>query len=175
MIIGFTGRMGTGKSTAIEVIKGLHKSTALIKFAGPLYRIQEAVYAEISPVYKRPEGFVKDRKLLQWIGTDWARETISKTIWVDLFKAEVKRLQTCPYPPIVLCDDVRFDNEAEAIHEFGGKVVQLVGPTRGAEVGIKAHSSEVGINPSLVDFTITNEGDKDEFRQKIVKLCMSLE
>ncbi len=166
MIIGFNGSMGVGKSTAIEAIRGLGSPVALVKFAGPLYEIQELIYDKISPVYTRPDTFIKDRKLLQWIGSDWARETISKTVWVDLWKAKVREYERNG-APIIVCDDVRFDNEAEAIHSVGGLVVKLTGPSRCAQDGIASHSSEAGIDPNLVDKVIPNNGDLAAFKAAI--------
>lgn len=175
MIIGFTGKMGTGKSTAIEVIKSAAgHNVVLNKFAQPIYNIQEAVYKEISPVYQRDITFVKDRKLLQWIGTDWARDTISKTLWVDLWQAKARLIQETNPNAVVVCDDVRFDNEAETIIKSGGTVIQLVGPTRGAEEGIKFHSSESGIDQKLVHYFVHNDKSKDQFKDEIFSLFEKL-
>lgn len=175
MIIGFTAKMGVGKSTAIDVIREACSGRAvLVKFAQPLYNMQEALYKEITPVHKRPEDFVKDRVLLQWLGTDWGRNTISKTLWVDLWKAKVKALSVDPRN-IILCDDVRFDNEAETIKDLGGTVVKIEGPTRGAVEGLKFHSSESGISTNLVDYVINNDGSKEEFKDYIYEFLKTLE
>ncbi len=174
MIIGFSGSMGVGKSTAIEVIREAagRDKVALSKFAQPIYNIQEAIYKEISPVYQRPVSFVKDRKLLQWIGTDWARETISPTVWVDLWKANVQDLiKTHPY---IVCDDVRFDNEAELVRSMGGIVIQIQGPTRGAVPGLNFHSSERGVNKDLVDYVLVNEGGKEAFKDAVYSLFQEI-
>ena len=45
-LIAFTGKMGSGKSTAIEELRKLvNYQTANVKFAQPLYDIQEFVYS----------------------------------------------------------------------------------------------------------------------------------
>lgn len=165
MIIALSGPMGVGKSTAFQALKDIGGNYChLIKFAQPLYDAQEFLYKRISTVYARPEDFVKDRKLLQWIGTEWGRDTISKTLWVDIWKEAAAK-----YEPdaIVVCDDCRFDNEAEAVHSLGGLVVQLKGPSRRADDGIVAHKSEAGISPLLVDEIITNNGDLDSLKASI--------
>ncbi len=43
MIIAFAGAMGSGKSTAIERLKKCAGRVELVKFAGPIYDIQEYV------------------------------------------------------------------------------------------------------------------------------------
>lgn len=176
-LIAFTGGMGTGKSTAINFITNLGRDNALpvklVKFAGPLYDMQEMIYGRISPVIKRQEDFKKDRKLLQWLGTDWGRDTISKTLWVDLWKADVEAALS-DLTTIVVCDDVRFDNEAETVHALGGKVIKLVAnDRRGAEVGIAGHASEAGVSERLVDAVIHNNGSISEFESAVAETLLS--
>ena len=174
MIIGFTGQMGSGKSTAIERLKKYAGRVELVKFAGPIYDIQEYVYSRIASVYTRPDTFTKDRKLLQWIGTDWGRDTISQTIWLDLWKAKVRSVQNQHiYTPnlTIVCDDVRFDNEAEMVKSLGGHVVQIISDKTQNRIdttaGIVHHKSEAGLDPKLVDYTVTNNGTIAEFELAI--------
>jgi energy-coupling factor transporter ATP-binding protein EcfA2 len=177
-LIGFTGPMGCGKSTAIECLRQLHGPTHLFKFAQTLYDLQELIYGRIEHVYQRPKGFVKDRKLLQWLGTDWGRETLSPTIWVDLWKADVS--STLEHYPrhFLVCDDVRFDNEADAIHELGGVVVSITADRALERIttanGIQNHKSEAGIRPELIDHVLTNNGTLDEFKTSLCKLYEQL-
>lgn len=183
MIIGFNGKMGVGKSTAINAIRSL-KSVPFIpvfnvKFAGPLYQMQELIYDIVKPVHKRPADFVKDRKLLQWLGTEWGRGTISESIWVDLWAAAAKQHSVESPRSIIVSDDVRFDNEAETIRKLGGFVVEIISDKNkeriDTEAGIKQHSSEAGINPKLVDYTVSNNGTMAEFDLAIRNLVGLLE
>ncbi len=171
--------MGVGKSTAIEIVRTLYPkhSVRLVKFAQPLYDMQEMIYDRIDRVYQRPSDFKKDRKLLQWLGTDWGRDTISTTLWVDLWKAAAQEAgyDAAYYQrqeAVIVCDDVRFDNEAETVRSMGGTVIKLTRPdnTSHAEggVGIVAHKSELGVSPSLIDHTVENNGTLEEFRQKLI-------
>lgn len=172
-LIGFNGGMGVGKSTAIEFLRASGDIVSLVKFAQPLYDMQEYIYSRISSVYYLPSTFVKDRKLLQWLGTDWGRTTIRESIWVDLWKAEVRRIEKL-YGGLIVCDDVRFDNEADAVHSIGGTVVQIVADNAQGRIttanGIQNHSSESGINPRSVDFIIQNNGTLEEFKMSLCEL-----
>lgn len=167
MIIGFTGKMGVGKSTAIEVLRSLSPGTRLCKFAQPLYDMQELIYNRISSVHTRPSTFVKDRKLLQWLGTEWGRGTISESIWIDLWTDTALKAGALRADKLVVCDDVRFNNEAEALKALGGTVVQLLGPSRDVDAGIAGHASESGILPTLVTHQVHNDGTQAEFQEKI--------
>ena len=63
--------------------------------------------------------------------------------------------------------DVRFDNEAEAIHRRGGVVWRIVRPGAGLGGAEGEHSSEQGIDPSLVDDEVVNDGDLSRLRAAV--------
>ncbi len=174
MLIGFNGGMGCGKSTAIQALKDFvfPRDVLLVKFAQPLYDMQEFVYRRISSVHTRPDDFKKDRKLLQWLGTDWGRDTISQDLWVSIWQAEVADLRTWHKDPIIVCDDVRFDNEAEVLKNLGGHVIKIVRQDNTAHAiggeGIVGHKSESGISVALTDFTVHNDSTLLEFERRLV-------
>lgn len=167
-LIGFTGKMGSGKSTAIELIQlGQNKKVVTLKLAAALYDMQEFVYRRVAPVYKRPDNFVKDRKLLQWLGTEWGRDSISQSLWVDLWKESVKAHMGQDI--VVICDDVRFDNEAEALINMNGTLLEL---SRGVPApeggpGYAAHPSEAGVSKKYISYTVYNTGTKEQFKQAL--------
>lgn len=176
-LIGFTGAMGSGKSTAIKTLgEVLAAHPNNVKFAQPLYDIQEAVYERIADVYTRPPEFIKDRKLLQWLGSDWGRTVISPTIWVDLWKAEVQYLDNMG-AALIVSDDCRFDNEAKAIHAQGGIVIKIEAYSsadRAVQGGIANHASEAGISSHLVDHVVHNNGTLVEYKESLKRLFQSL-
>jgi hypothetical protein len=171
MIIALSGPMGSGKSTAVEILKfmvrdmGVNKPIKVIKFAQPLYDMQEMIYRRISSVYGRPTSFVKDRKLLQYLGTEWGRETIGETIWVDLWEKEVKTALQDGY--VVVCDDARFDNEAESVRRMEGYLIKIVADQSHRRAdnpnGIANHASEAGIKDVYANTIISNNSTLDEY------------
>lgn len=169
-LLAFTGKMGAGKSTAIEIYREMYpdKSIVLVKFADPIYDIQDAAYARIASVYERPAGFVKDRKFLQWIGTEWGRG-LSQSLWRDIWKMGATWCLSNGYD--VVCDDIRFDNEAEAVVEMGGKIIEIQAPDSQSRIttanGLSAHSSENGINPRFVSKVVLNDGNIMDFKNKL--------
>jgi len=163
-ILAFTGKMGSGKSTAVEYLKtAINRKVVLVKFAEPLYLIQDFVYRTCD----LPAPIPKDRKLLQWIGTDWGREK-NPNLWVDLFKSKVKFLLEQDPTSLIVCDDCRFNNEGEAIKDLGGKVIEIVRPLEDRAKNIKlentTHASESGLDPKYIDLFIINEGHMVEFQ-----------
>lgn len=92
-IIAFSGGYGSGKSTAATTLDEtfLNQPIFLVKFAQPLYNIQEYMYSTIARVHSRPADFVKDRKLLQWIGTEWGRG-VDENLWVNVWKDAVEHI-----------------------------------------------------------------------------------
>lgn len=168
--------MGSGKSTAVKAIASQFNSYSLVKFAQPLYDIQEMVYARVEDVYKRPADFVKDRKLLQWLGTDWGR-SLDQELWVKLWKSQVNSLLSDV--DVIVCDDLRFDNEAEAIKSYTNSVIiklvrdNNVSHAQGGE-GIKAHASEAGIDNKFVDYKIDNNGSLGQYEEKLLNVINQL-
>lgn len=174
MLIGFNGNMGVGKSTAIQALKDhvFPREVHLVKFAQPLYDMQEFIYRRISSVHTRPASFIKDRKLLQWLGTDWGRDTISQSLWVSIWKAEVQAIRERSPGAIIVCDDVRFDNEAEVLKAMGGLIIKIERPDNTAHaqggVGIVGHKSEAGVSAALIDFTVRNDSTIESFERQLV-------
>lgn len=171
-IIGFTGKMGSGKSTATEILT-TNPYAHVEKFAGTLYKIHDYIYRKVSSVYNPGDTFVKDRKLLQWLGTEWGR-SIDPDLWVKLWKSNVEFIMNSySHISIIVADDVRFDNEAETVRSLGGVVVEIVsdlGLSRTTDSNLSGHPSEHGVSSSLVDVRIENNGSLEEFKEKILKL-----
>lgn len=177
-IIAFSGSMGSGKSTAIERLTEIHKGrVSNVKFAQPLYDMQEMIYRRIQDVYKRPEDFKKDRKLLQWLGTEWGRDTISENLWVSLWKSAAQELHFGFKNILIVCDDVRFDNEGQTIKNLGGKIIRINCDRTDLRIdtksGIANHKSEAGISANYIDVAVDNNGTVAEFRENITKIYQS--
>jgi len=176
-IIAFTGAMGSGKSTTVNQLEELVENRGLqtynAKFAAPLYEMQEEIYRIIAPVHTVPKGWVKDRKLLQLLGTEWGRQTLGENIWVDLWKQNVKDLvSSWPSISIITCDDLRFENEAKVIKELGGLIIKIVSDKERIDIkaGVPKHPSEGGLSNQYVDYVIENNGTIDDLRSALLTI-----
>ena len=169
----FAGKMRSGKDTAAEIISTV-SVTEVIKLAQPLYDIM--YFAQDRAGIPRH----KDRKFLQWLGTEWGR-SISLSIWVNVLGQDLLKIlekyknetHISAIPETYICTDARFDNELELLKEQGFKLVlvtaeESVRIERGADVELFNHESENGITKlELFDQIIENNGTKEEFELKV--------
>ena len=150
-LIAFTGPAGCGKTTAADTLCG--EGWIRVKFADPLKNMMRAFYmscgiTNVDYIEARIEGDMKEepdpllrgrtpRHAMQTLGTEWGRECISPDLWVSAWRHQVGAFLSrgCD----VVADDCRFENEADAVRDLGGKVVQILGRDRGLA---PAHASE---------------------------------
>lgn len=95
-------------------------------------------------LYKTHFGALSTRHILQTLGTDWGRNMISKTIWVDYLEYAIEKTVNLPETWAYVCDqgfidtkkltrpingivvpDIRFQNEADVINNLDGHVILL--------------------------------------------------
>lgn len=165
MLIGLTGLAGSGKSTIASNLV-LEHGFRRHRFAGPLKDMLRALGltdAQIDGEHKEVAceelGWNTPRYAMQTLGTEWGRAHMGPNFWVNLAKARIKDdlLRAS-----VVVDDVRFQNEVEAIRAMGGRVLRVVRP---GTAGAGSHVSES--QDFDVDGTIGNSGSLDELRAEI--------
>lgn len=155
-IVGFAGPAGCGKTTLAKLLVEQHGYTRL-SFAGPL---KAALAAMGLP---EPAGLAGKEAIIPWLGvswrhcaqtlgTEWGRKLVNQNLWVLATMAGLK------HGGKYVFDDVRFENESDAIREVGGNLVHIKG--RAGDVGstTKAHASETGIRLDVSDMVFYNEG-----------------
>jgi hypothetical protein len=162
-IIGFAGRKGSGKDTAARVFE--EHGYVHLKMAGGLKCMLHAFLAyqgvQDSVVYRMLEGDLKEipteflggrspRYAMQHLGTAWGRNLMSETLWVDAF------LNAAEEAEMVVCSDVRFPNEVEAIKGAGGEIYRI---HRSNTTSDDDHPSEVFVDTLEVDGTIFNTAE----------------
>lgn len=162
MIIAFTGKKGSGKSTASEFL-----NFTKINFKDSLVEeVQQnfpKLIKELQTLYGIKDIFVEKptlaRLLLQEYGTD-VRRGDNPEYWTT------KWLNKAENEENVVTDDVRFVNEAQAVRALGGKIYRIV-----REGGEKdTHISETEMDTIDVDGTIYNNGSITDLKKQITKL-----
>lgn len=146
----FVGQAGAGKTYCANYLREKYGFIPS-KFALPVYSLAEFYFGMKA----------KDRKLLQFIGTDVGRELISPNIWAERFAQDIEIVQETAkrlYNKDVkfVSDDVRFLNEHELLKEMGWtgiflavpeevRIKRLTGRDGDAQVGALQHVSETGL------------------------------
>lgn len=121
------------------------------------------------------------RVMLQTLGTEWGRESVSDNIWIDYLlrvakvllheNGDIKCWYYDPFVGLVSCEDshirgvvvsdVRFVNEFDAIRSEGGSIIRVLRPATdgdAATVGISNHASESSdFSLDSFDFLIQND------------------
>lgn len=102
------------------------------------------------------------REFLQFFGTEVCRK-INEDVWIDRLIKDIELDSSL----LAVVDDVRFENEVEAVQAAGGKVIRL---TRGNYSD--NHSSECSLDSfENFDATIDNKNlDINQTNQEIIKL-----
>ena len=171
IIIGLTGLAESGKSSLGAFLERRY-GFARLPMAAPLKNMLKAIGltdAHVSGALKEvPCDLLQGRTprhAMQTIGTEWGREMIGPEFWLGLWVNSAREWLASGVG--VVCDDIRFDTEAEALKAIGGKIVKL------ERIGTKqmGHASERGITPSLVDLTISNDSTLDDLFQSF-EFCL---
>lgn len=149
-VVALTGLAGSGKSTLADYLIARH-GYVRVKFAGPLKAMLKAAGLNDNQI----EGDQKEtptrllqgrtpRYAMQTLGTEWGRSLMGQGFWTFLW--EDAALKVLDNGGRVICDDCRFDNEADVVRSVGGVVIELQG--RGGIPG--GHVSEQGVDADIV-------------------------
>ncbi len=172
MIIGITGRKGSGKNEAALALESFTE----VKFAGCLKEMARTFLryqgCNAEKIERFIEGDLKEmnntqyfggktsRQFQQYIGTEFGRDLIHTNLWVNT--AMNQAYSAAGY---VVFTDVRFPNEVAAIKQAGGRVVRIERIMKLNEYS--NHESEALIDTLDVDFVIQNEGTKADLHDAI--------
>lgn len=160
-LIGFAGKPGSGKDTCADFLVQHHGFTKTA-FAKPLKECcqnlfllnDEQVNGNSKNVLDSRYGMTP-RELLQKLGTDFIREMISKTFWIDRFAEDFEHMAK----PVVV-SDVRFPNEADIIRRMGGIVIYVSRPMSKLQASTVPGSGHISENSDVQpDMTVLNDAD----------------
>lgn len=140
LIIGLSGLKGSGKS---EVARRLIQNHGFVrgKFAGSLKEMLRVLLAYrgvgAATIERMIEGDLKElptphlngrspRHAMVTLGTEWGRDLIHPDLWVDVEVDRISRFRAVA--PRIVFDDVRFENELDAIRRLGGPIWRVDRP-----------------------------------------------
>ena len=170
-MIAFTGLKGSAKTTAALYLEEQH-GYKRINFKDSLIDELESNFPklldELSLLYgiKKGELFIEKpilvRRLIQEYGTDVRRKD-DKNYWVKRWKEKVI---SSGYERIVV-DDVRFLNEAEAVNDLGGTIIEIA---RDNIYDGDTHISETEMRMITPSVKIFNDKDINSLYNKLEEL-----
>lgn len=105
------------------------------------------------------------RKLIQTVGTDICR-ALDEQVWIRRTMYEITMNKKYGGRNKFVVSDIRFDNEAEFIHNLLGSV-WCVTSTRGKD---DTHSSEKGVDKKYISCIIANNGTLEELREGVKRV-----
>ncbi len=166
-LVGIAGQMSFGK-TSIAMMLRESRDYEVLSFAKSLKDMAGVLMAQLGYSSSGmdfyflnkgsiiPQLGVSMRHVLQTLGTEWGRNLIKRSLWVDL---AVLNVSECREYADVVIDDVRFEDEAAFIREHDGLVIHLRRPGASAAAD---HVSESGIAVGARDVVIVNDGSLDD-------------
>lgn len=184
IVIGLTGRAGSGKTTVTDYLKVKHNFKEIC-FAGPLKEVTsklfdiplENMYDEVAKEVKDERYNKSPRELLQWFGTDVMRDRFDPEFWTKQAFWKYERLSKENPAQNIVFSDCRFDNEAGPVALLPNSTVceidssQRVGPKQSSLLGnTRIHCTENGISSDLIEETIDNNGNVDSLYENIDQL-----
>ena len=183
VLIGLSGRAGSGKDTTANLLVGeFMKDGAQVKtiaFAGKLKDVICDVFGLNTVVFEdralknQPHlelGGRTPREVAQFLGTE-AFRAIRTEVWVDCAMRQAQRYLSQGISVIVT--DCRFLNEADAIASYGGHILSIVRNS----VEVYDHPSENaidGIKNQFASCTIQNNGSMADLSVEVKRFYDSI-
>lgn len=192
MIISITGKIGSGKDTAANLIQLLtpYYKWQNKKFAGKLKDIAELITG-IPKIKFESQEFKQQqmpgdwnmtyREFLQKIGTDAMRTGLHENVWVNaLFSdyiAEVVTVGTSEFDliekdqlPYWIITDCRFPNELEAVKKHGGITIKIERHSDNPNF----HISETALDDYTGwNYVIDNNGSIEDLKNQLLHVLES--
>lgn len=170
MLIGLTGPAFSGKDTVGWFLTLQHGFTAKA-FADPLRdglrKMLGLLESDFLPDNKeRTIDWLgkSPRELLQSLGTEWGRDLVHRQVWVRRMAMRIQ--DDLHADKLIVITDVRFVDEAELIHRFGGHIWQILRP--GSETTEHSdHRSEQELVRIVPDTVILNDGTIKQLGEKV--------
>jgi hypothetical protein len=172
MIIGIVGYKGSGKDAMADYLienfqfEKMAYAGTLKDVCGILFDLEDKYFNNRQLKEKKLDFWgLSPREILQKVGTDLFRKHFDEEFWVKLMENKIQnKLVDNPNANIV-CSDVRFQNEADLIKKFGGKIIYI---DRFEFINDSHEAEQCNINN--IDHIIKNKGTLKEYYTMINNL-----
>lgn len=168
MIIGISGKIGSGKDTVANILSNMYPNVKILHFGDSLKDIISIVFNINRSILDTQEGKkavypklgITNREILQKLGSLF-RQTFYENIWIDNVLDKITSDNI-----VYVIADVRYPNEKKAIEDAGGIVIRIERP------GIPTidHISETALDNAEFHKVIYNDGNIEQLEFKINSL-----
>lgn len=141
-LIGLAGQKQHGKSTVCNILRSKYQNIVPYSFAKPLKEVcrvlfgggEEHWYGSLKEEIL-PEWGLTARQIMQTVGTDLFRRHFRNDFWVKAAEVQFERVRQYHIiidykdpllEPVIVVDDVRFENEAKVIIDHGGVNYRII-------------------------------------------------
>lgn len=178
-IVGVSGKAGHGKDAIAEILceqQGFVRialADALKAGAAAIFGLShDQLYGSKKEVAD-PFWEMSPRKILQLLGTEAIRATFGADTWILALRRQIDTVESnarllARGPAGIVIPDVRFDNEARAVLQWGGQVWRV---SRPGVVAVNPHASETALD-EFDDFTahVPNTGTLADLARHVEEL-----
>lgn len=171
-LIGVAGPAGSGKDTVADFIcseRGYIKYSLAAPMKAAVNGMLAAAGCEVINFNDRKVKEARHsllgcspRRFLQLFGTDFARNMINDSIWLNHANHFINKQSARGYGIVV--PDIRYPNESSWLRERGGKLIHVIRPGVGA---VEAHISEAGVEVVDGDIVVINDGSLNTLFSKV--------
>lgn len=187
-LIGICGSIGAGKSTVAKHLAAAHKgkrvrvADALKQMLRTLGLTEEQVDGYEKAIPLALLGGKTPRDAMQTLGTEWGRKLMHPDLWINACVMRITTELVQKDHDIIIVDDIRFPNEAKAIHEMGGQLWLVRRPEVEPDMSFSAkfkrlvraaprvHTSELLWQKLPVDQVLMNTGDEAALKEAATAL-----
>jgi hypothetical protein len=167
-LIGIVGQKRSGKSTASQYFIHNHNAKSF-GFAEPIRNMlrglgltDRELYGDLKEVPCDKLSGQTPRYAMQRLGDEWGRFLMHEKFWID-------RIDECTdFSQLLVCDDVRRQNEADYIKSKGGMTIKIVRP---GLVSNDSHGSEIEVDSIVCDYTIVNDATVTNMYYKLSQIA----
>ncbi len=178
ILLGISGGIGCGKSTAVEYLAKKYGFSEYM-FAKPLKDIAVTLGFEKHQIFGTQEQKleinkfwgISGRQFMQVFGSEVCRDYMPKvlpnmrlnglTMWARLFEKYMGENAYCN----VAVSDVRFPDECSIIKKYGGLVIRIERPINNQASAVHTHQSET--QQIANNITVYNTGSLDDLYRKL--------
>ena len=172
MILGISGKAGSGKDTIANIIKELHSGTVILHFGDALKDIVSRAFNIVRETLDSQEGKkeiypylgITNREILQRVGTLF-RENFFENIWINNVMNQIDNPNG-----IYIIPDVRYPEELKAIQSIGGVIIRVERPG----INKMTHHSETALDNYPFEYIVNNDRTINDLSNKIKDLWKKL-